>query len=81
MKIEKDVNEIVYEVLKKHGISMDMIRPEKSIMDDLKAESLDIIEMMLAFEDKFKININEEDISQVRSVGDIYKYVKNNFNQ
>ena len=80
MKINETVNQIIYESLKKNGITLDMISPEKSIIADLGADSLDIIEMMLAFEEKFNVSINEENINNIVTIGDIYKYVKNQNN-
>lgn len=77
MKIEETITDIVHGVLKKHGISREMITPEKSILDDLKAESLDIIEMMLTFEETFDVSINDEDVAGIRTIGDIYTHVNN----
>jgi acyl carrier protein len=77
MEVETIVNETLYQILKKHGISKEMITPEKSVVDDLKAESLDIIEMMLALEEKFDVSIDEEELPQLQSVGSIYTYVNN----
>jgi len=75
MNIKDAINQIVYTSLKKYGITLDMITTEKLIIADLHADSLDIIEMMLAFEEKFDTLINEEDISKIFTVGDIYQYI------
>jgi acyl carrier protein len=75
MNIENIINEIVFKVVKKHGIAKKLITPEKLITDDLKADSLDVIEMMLEFQEKFNLSISEEDVSEIRSIGDIYRYV------
>jgi len=80
MDVESIIKEIIFEVVKKHGISKDMITPEKSIVDDLRADSLDVIEMMLTFQEKFELSIDEEDISEIRSMGDICKFVKDRMN-
>ena len=77
MNVETIINETLYEILRKHGITMDMITPEKSIVDDLKAESLDVIEMMLALEENFNISVEEEDVYQLRSIGEVYTFVRN----
>ena len=68
MDIKNRVNEIIFSVLKKHQITMDMIVPEKRIVDELKADSLDIIEMLLAFEDEFDILIDDEDTKNIRTI-------------
>lgn len=80
MDIENIINEIVFGVVKKHGVSKDMITPEKTIVDDLRADSLDVIEMMLTFQEKFELSIDEEDISEIRSMGDVYEFVKERLN-
>ncbi len=76
MEIEEKVNGIIHKVLKKHGVGIDMITPEKQILDDLNAESLDVIEMMLAFQEEFDVSIDEEVIGEIRSVEDIYGCVR-----
>ena len=77
MEIEETIIDIVHRVLKKHGISRDMIAPDKSIVDDLKAESLDIIEMMLTFEETFDVSIADEEIVGIRTIEDLYRKVNN----
>ena len=76
MKVEQIVHEIVYNVVKRHGITEEMITPEKRIMEDLNADSLDVIEMMLAFQERIGIFINEEDIAEIRTIQDIYALAK-----
>ena len=77
MEIEETITDIVHGVLKKHGISRDMITADKSIVDDLKAESLDIIEMMLTFEETFDVSIADEEIVGIRTIEDLYRKVNN----
>ena len=60
--VEKRVQQIIYQALKKHQISLEMITPEKLIVDDLNADSLDVIDLMLAFEDEFGLVIDEDNI-------------------
>lgn len=76
MDIEQTVNKTIYDVLRKHGVTMDMITPEKSIIDDLRAESLDVIEMMLAFEEIFDTSIEEGNVRNISTVGDIYSHIR-----
>jgi acyl carrier protein len=54
-----------------------MIIPNAHVVNDLKADSLDIIEMMLGFEDLFNINIEEERIQEIKSIQDIYDFIYN----
>ncbi|MGV7929756.1 MAG: acyl carrier protein [Spirochaetota bacterium] len=77
MNIEKVVNNVVYDVLKKYNIKRDAIKPESSLIADLGASSLDIIEMLLAFEEKFNFSINEEDIRDIETINDICEFIKN----
>jgi acyl carrier protein len=76
-KIKEAVNEVVYNVLRKHNITKEMIIPNAHVVNDLKADSLDIIEMMLGFEDLFNINIEEERIQEIKSIQDIYDFIYN----
>jgi len=51
------------------------IKPETSIMNDLEADSLDAVEIVMAIEDEFGIEISDEDAEQFKNIGDIAKYV------
>jgi acyl carrier protein len=48
-----------------------------SFIDDLGADSIDLLELVLAFEDEFGIEINEDDIKDIKTVGDIVEYIEN----
>lgn len=76
MNVYELINQLIYESLRKHGINLEMISAEKALVSDLRAESLDIIEMLLAFEDTFSIWIEEKDLSDIVTVGDIYNLVQ-----
>lgn len=52
------------------------IKPETSIMNDLEADSLDAVEIVMAIEDEFAIEISDEDAEQFKNIGDIAKYVE-----
>lgn len=52
------------------------IKPETSIMEDLEADSLDAVEVMMAIEDEFDIEIPEEDAENFKNIKDIADYVK-----
>jgi acyl carrier protein len=72
-EIEKKVKEIICGQLE---VTEDKLKPEASIIDDLKADSLAVVELVLGFEQEFKITIPEEDTEQIKTVGDAVSYIK-----
>jgi len=58
------------------GVSLEEIRPESSFIDDLGADSLDIVELVMAMEEEFDIEIPDEDAERIRTIGDAYAYVR-----
>ncbi|HEX2730760.1 MAG TPA: acyl carrier protein [Polyangiaceae bacterium] len=52
------------------------IKPESSFIDDLGADSLGLVELVLAFEEAFEIDIPDEDTEQIRTVNDAVEYIK-----
>ena len=52
--------------------------PDASFVDDLGADSLDTVELVMAFEEEFGIDIPDEDAEQMRTVGDAIKYLNEN---
>lgn len=71
--IEERVYNIVCEQL---GTSRDKISPETSFVNDLGADSLDTVELVMEFEDEFEINIPDEDAEKILTVGDAVQYIK-----
>ncbi len=69
---DKKVIEIVSEQL---GVSADEIKMETSFVNDLGADSLDTVELVMEFEDEFDINIPDEDAEKIQTVGDAVKYI------
>lgn len=68
------VKEIVIDQL---GLEADVVITEQtSLMGDLEADSLDAVEIIMAFEDEFKIEIPDEDAENFKNIGDIYNYIK-----
>jgi acyl carrier protein len=51
------------------------ITPEARFREDLEADSLDLVELIMAFEDKFGGEISDEDAQQISTVGDVVKYI------
>ncbi|NGX32841.1 MAG: hypothetical protein K1060chlam4_00894, partial [Candidatus Anoxychlamydiales bacterium] len=50
---------------------------EKSFVEDLNADSLDLTELIMTFEERFGFEISEEDAEKLKSVGDVIKYIEN----
>lgn len=71
--IEKKVREIIAAQLE---IKMDKVTNEARFIDDLKADSLAVVELVLALEENFNIEIPDEDTEQIKSVGDAINYIK-----
>jgi acyl carrier protein len=55
---------------------VEIITMETSIMDDLDADSLDVVEVMMALEDEFDIEIPDEDAEKFKNIGDIVRYIE-----
>lgn len=74
MVFEK-VKKIIVEQL---GVEEDDIAMESSFIDDLGADSLDIVELIMAFEEEFDIEIPDSEAEKITTVGDAVEYIKNN---
>ena len=72
-EIESKVKEIISQQLE---VSAEQLRPEASFVDDLKADSLAVVELVLALEQEFKLEIPEEDTEQIKTVKDALNYIK-----
>ena len=70
--VEERVAKIVVEQL---GVKEDEVKPESSFVDDLGADSLDIVELIMAFEEEFDIEIPDEDAEKMKTIGDAVKYL------
>lgn len=70
---EKKVKEIIAEKL---GVSEDKVTPDASFVDDLGADSLDQVELIMAFEDEFDVEIPDEDAEKLQTVQDALNYLQ-----
>jgi acyl carrier protein len=75
--IASEVKRIIKEQL---DVEEDDIKPESSFIDDLGADSLGLVELVLAFEEAFEIDIPDEDTEQIRTVNDAVEYIKKHKN-
>ncbi len=73
MNLEERVAVIIVEQL---GASKEEIVPEASFIDDLGADSLDIVELVMAMEEAFDIEIPDDDAEKIQTIGDAIAYVK-----
>lgn len=73
MEIFEKVKEITVDQL---GVSEDAVTMEASFIDDLEADSLDIVELMMALEEEFDIEIPDEDAEKITAVKDVVEYIK-----
>ena len=70
---EAKVKEIIINEL---GVEPEKVTPDASFVEDLGADSLDTVELVMAFEEEFGIDIPDEDAEQMRTVGDAIDYLK-----
>lgn len=73
MAVQSKVAKIIEEQL---GVDPDRVKPEASFIDDLGADSLDIVELVMAMEEEFDIEIPDEDAEKLRTVQDVMKYLE-----
>jgi acyl carrier protein len=70
--LEERVKDIIVEEL---GVEREKLAAEASFMEDLGADSLDTVELVMAFEKEFDIDIPDEEAEKLRTVGDALKYL------
>jgi len=70
--LEQKVRSIVAEQL---GVDLSEVQPAASILDDLGADSLDVVEMVMSIEESFDIEVPDEDVEGLRTVADVERYV------
>ena len=75
MSVADKVKSIIVEQL---GVEADEVKPEASFTDDLGADSLDIVELVMAFEEEFGIEIPDEDAEKIGRVKDAIEYIEQN---
>jgi acyl carrier protein len=73
MTVEEKVKSIIMEQL---GVDAEEVTPEASFVNDLGADSLDTVELVMALEESFKIEISDEDAEKITTVADAIKYIE-----
>jgi acyl carrier protein len=70
--LETKVRNILAEQL---GVDLGEVTPDARILDDLGADSLDVVEMVMSIEEAFDIEVPDEDVEELRTVSDVERYV------
>lgn len=73
MSLEKKVRELIADRLK---LDIEQVQPASKFIEDLGADSLDIVEMIMQMEEDFGITIPDEDAEKIKTVGDAIAYLK-----
>ena len=73
--VEERVKENIVEQL---GVEEDEVQPAAKFIEDLGADSLDTVELVMAFEEEFDLEIPDEDAEKIATVGDAISYIKEN---
>jgi acyl carrier protein len=67
------IREMVAEQL---GVDQSDVQPDANILEDLGADSLDVVELVMALEEAFDIEVPDEDVEGLRTIGDVQKYIQ-----
>ncbi len=78
MGVDGKVKDIISEQL---GVKKEEIKEESSFIDDLGADSLDTVEVVMALEEEFGIEIPDEDAEKITTVGEAVKYIEDKINK
>lgn len=73
MSLEQEVIDIVVEQL---GVDKEDVTVDKSFVEDLNADSLDLTELIMTFEERFGFEISEEEAEKLKTVGDVIRYIQ-----
>ena len=71
--IESQVIDVIVEQL---GVDRERVTPDAKFIDDLGADSLDTVELVMTFEEKFSVEVPDEDAEKLKSVADVVAYIK-----
>jgi acyl carrier protein len=71
-EIQERIKSIIVEQL---GVSLEEVTPQASFIEDLGADSLDIVELIMALEEEYEMEIPDEDAEKIQTVDDVTKYI------
>jgi acyl carrier protein len=71
--IEEKVRDIIVEQL---SVNPEQVTPDAKFIEDLGADSLDVVELVMAFEEQFSVEVPDEDAEKLQTVGDVIKYIE-----
>jgi acyl carrier protein len=75
--VEEKVKEIIVEQL---GVNPEQVTSGAKFIEDLGADSLDVVELVMAFEEQFSVEVPDEDAEKLQTVGDVVKYIEDKQN-
>ena len=73
MALLEDITEVVVEQL---SVSADEVKPDAKFVEDLGADSLDVVELVMALEEKFDIEIPDDEAEKIQTVADVVAYIE-----
>jgi acyl carrier protein len=76
--IEEKVKDIIVEQL---GVNPEQVTPSAKFIEDLGADSLDTVELVMAFEEEFSVEVPDEEAEKLQTVGDVIKYIEEKGNK
>jgi acyl carrier protein len=76
--VEERVKEIIVEQL---GVNPEQVTPNAKFIEDLGADSLDTVELVMAFEEEFNVEVPDEEAEKLQTVGDVIRYIEENMEE
>ena len=74
---EEIVERVKAIIVEQRGVSLEDVKPAASFIEDLGADSLDIVELIMALEEEYDLEIPDEDAEKIQTVDDVTKYIQN----